>query len=78
MQTIMHGIISTIFEKNTLLKIKSFLLLFLAISLVADNEKPYSIINVHTTPRAVARPKTPIPSAKIVLARNGKSISEIK
>ena len=68
------------FVINTLLTSKEIFLLslLLAISLVADNENPYSITNKHTTPNVLARPKSPIPSIDIVLARNGSIINDKK
>ena len=67
------------FVINTLLTSKEiFLLLLLAISLVADNENPYYITNKHTTPNVLTSPKSPIPSIDIVLARNGRIINDKK
>jgi len=57
---------------------KFFFLSFNAISLVADNENPYSIIKTQTAPRILASPIIPMPSTRIVLARNGSNINEIK
>ena len=74
-----QGSIKNIFEEITLLTTSEWfsLLSELAISLVADSEKPNSIISTQTIPSVWAKPRIPTPSISIVLARKGSKISEI-